>query len=311
MDAPGPEALQEHRHVDALDSCDGLDVVVDQVGEPPQELTSLLDRAAGPTGEGVDRGGHRGVGGEGVPSGEVGQLPIPVEGRADLEGRIRGDPLAAYVVIRGDRKLRDVDARAGQGSGQQGKYRLPALSELMPGPLRDHDPEVVLEAERDIRARLGDRPLDFEAMLAVSNIYRAANAVRNRMEREVLAPESLSWGGFTILFVLWVWGERETAQLADDCGLAKGTLSGMLGTLEKSELVSRERHAEDGRRVLVHLEPEGRDLIERVFPEFNKYEAKFTADLDDEERAELARLLRRVTATADGVPLVADEAPAV
>ena len=181
----------------------------------------------------------------------------------------------------------------------------------MPGPLRDHDPEVVLEAERDIRARLGDRPLDFEAMLAVSNIYRAANAVRNRMEREVLAPENLSWGGFTILFVLWVWGERETAQLADDCGLAKGTLSGMLGTLEKSELVSRERHAEDGRRVLVHLEPEGRDLIERVFPEFNKYEAKFTADLDDEERAELARLLRRVTATADGVPLVADETPAV
>ena len=58
--------------------------------------------------------------------------------------------------------------------------------------------------------------------------------------------------------------------------------------------------------MVVHLEPEGRDLIERVFPEFNKYEAKFTADLDDEERAELARLLRRVTATADGVPLVAD-----
>ena len=165
----------------------------------------------------------------------------------------------------------------------------------------------MLEAERDIRARLGDRPLDFEAMLAVSNIYRAANAVRNRMEREVLAPEGLSWGGFTILFVLWVWGERETAQLAEDCGLAKGTLSGMLGTLEKSELVSRSRHAEDGRRVLVHTRARWpSDLIERVFPEFNQYEAKFTADLDDEERAELARLLRRVTATADGVPLVAD-----
>jgi DNA-binding MarR family transcriptional regulator len=175
----------------------------------------------------------------------------------------------------------------------------------MPRPLIDHDPEVVLEAERDIRARLGDRQLDFDALLAVSNIYRAANAVRNRMEREVLGPEGLSWGGFTILFVLWVWGERETGQLADECGLAKGTLSGMLGTLEKTGLVSRTRHPEDGRRVLVDLEPGGRDLIEKVFPKFNAHETKFTAALDDEERRELARLLRIVTATADDLPLVA------
>jgi DNA-binding MarR family transcriptional regulator len=176
----------------------------------------------------------------------------------------------------------------------------------MPRPLVDHDPEVVLEAERDIRARLGDRQLDFEALLAVSNIYRAANAVRNRMEREVLAPEGLSWGGFTILFVLWVWGERETGELADDCGLAKGTLSGMLGTLEKTGLVSRTRHPDDGRRVIVDLETDGRALIERVFPRFNEHETKFTSRLGRSEQGELARLLRIVTATADDLPLVAD-----
>ena len=176
----------------------------------------------------------------------------------------------------------------------------------MPRPLHDHDDDVVLEAEREIRSRLGDRALDFEAMLAVSNIYRAANAVRNRMEREVLAPANLSWGGFTILFVLWVWGERETGQLAEDCGLAKGTLSGMLTTLEKSGLVERSRHTEDGRRVVVRLLEGGLDTIESVFPEFNRYEAKFIADLDHEERRELARLLRRVTATADGARLIAE-----
>lgn len=174
----------------------------------------------------------------------------------------------------------------------------------MPAPLHDHDEEVVLEAERDIRARLGDRHLDFEAMLAVSNIYRAATAVRNGMEREVLASEGLSWGGFTILFVLWVWGDRETADLAADCGLAKGTLSGMLSTLERDRLVARSRHPDDGRRVVVTLLDPGRELIERIFPEFNRQEAHFTADLDADERRQLARLLRRVTATADGVGLV-------
>ena len=175
----------------------------------------------------------------------------------------------------------------------------------MPIPLSQHGPEELLEAERDIRSRLEGEPFDFEAMLAVSNIYRAATAVRNRMEREVLAPAGLTWGGFTILFVLWVWGERETSELAEECGIAKGTLSGMLSTLEKGGLVARSRHPEDGRRVLVSLLEAGREKIERVFPDFNRREVAFTSALDDSEVHEMARLLRVVTATASGSELVA------
>ncbi|MGD2059908.1 MAG: MarR family winged helix-turn-helix transcriptional regulator [Acidimicrobiia bacterium] len=174
----------------------------------------------------------------------------------------------------------------------------------MPRPLHDHDPEVVLEAERDIQSALGDRPFDFDALLAVSNIYRAATAVRNRMEREVLTPVGLTWGGFTILFVLWVWGDRETGELAEECGVAKGTLSGMVATLERSGLVRRSRHPDDGRKVVVHLEDEGETRMEGLFPVFNSYEARFTSRLDRDERHELARLLRLVTSTADEKPLV-------
>lgn len=172
------------------------------------------------------------------------------------------------------------------------------LPRFMPGRLIDHDPEGLLEAERAIRERLGDHSLDFDALAAVSNIYRAANAIRNRMEKEVLASAGLSWGGFTILFVLWVWGDRETNQLAIDCGVAKGTLSGMLATLERAEMVSRSRHPEDGRKVMVHLERPGRETIETLFPVFNRHEARYTGSLTEEERRELSRLLRKVTATA-------------
>jgi DNA-binding MarR family transcriptional regulator len=168
----------------------------------------------------------------------------------------------------------------------------------MPRPLSAPDPETLLEAERDIRRRLGHQSLDFESLLAISNIYRAAGAVRNRMEKEVLGPVGLTWGGFTILFVLWVWGDRETADLAREASLAKGTLSGMLSTLEKAGHVSRGRHSSDGRKVTVHLETPGKELIERVFPEFNRYESRFTDELDASERLELARLLRIVTTTA-------------
>ena len=90
----------------------------------------------------------------------------------------------------------------------------------------------LVQAERDIRARIGEQELDFAAMAAVSNIYRAANAIRHHMEQKVLADEDLSWAAFTVLFVLWIWGDQQTRHLADEAGVTKGTLTGVLKTLE-------------------------------------------------------------------------------
>lgn len=156
----------------------------------------------------------------------------------------------------------------------------------------------LLDAERDVQAKLGDQSLDFEAMLAISNIYRAAAAVRRRAEREVLAPVALSWGGFTILWVLWVWGEMKTARLAAECDLSKGTLTGMLTTLEKRNLVTRTRLPSDKRQVLVALTSVGVATIEDVFPRFNNFESLMAEGLSADERRELARLLRKVVANA-------------
>ena len=165
----------------------------------------------------------------------------------------------------------------------------------MPGPTQD---ERLLDAERDIRARLGDQPLDFDSLLAISNIFRAAASVRRRAEAGLLAEHDLSWGGFTILWVLWVWGEMEAAQLASECNLAKGTLTGMVSTLERQGHVERNRVAHDRRRVTVTLTPQGLELIEHIFPIFNRYEAEMTTGLSAADKHELARLLRLITLNA-------------
>lgn len=163
------------------------------------------------------------------------------------------------------------------------------------------DPELMLDAERDVLRRLAGQPLDFESLDAVSNIYRAAASVRRKAEREVLADHGLSWGGFTILWVLWVWGEMETSTLAQECGLAKGTLTGMLTTLGKQGLVERSPVAADRRRVLVTMTESGTSTIEQLFPRFNRYEAAMTDGLSSAEKRELARLLRIViTNSSDG-----------
>jgi MarR family transcriptional regulator, organic hydroperoxide resistance regulator len=152
----------------------------------------------------------------------------------------------------------------------------------------------LVQAELDIRSRIGSQPLDFAAMAAVSNIYRAANVVRNHLERQILAGEDLSWAAFTVLFVLWIWGDQQTRHLADEAGVTKGTLTGVLKTLEKRGLTRRRAHDDDGRLVLVSLEPKGAAVIERLFPAFNQGEASVSAALAEQEKEQLASLLRKI-----------------
>ena len=164
----------------------------------------------------------------------------------------------------------------------------------MPRRLAAGSARDLVRAERDIRNRIGDQHLDFAAMAAVSNIYRAANVVRNHMERKVLADEDLSWAAFTVLFVLWIWGDQQTRHLAAEAGVTKGTLTGVLKTLEKRGLARRRAHDDDGRLVLVSLEPTGLGVIERLFPAFNMSEALVSASLTEQEQTQLAALLRKI-----------------
>ena len=156
----------------------------------------------------------------------------------------------------------------------------------------------LLDAERDVQKRLGDQAFDFRSLDAIANIYRAAAAIRRRAEGEVLAPYSLSFGAFTILWVLWIWDDMETSQLAQECNLAKGTLTGMLNTLEKRGLVERHRMEFDMRRMLVCLTADGTATIVEVFPKFNAFEGEMSAGLTAGEKEQLADLLRRVTKNA-------------
>lgn len=149
-----------------------------------------------------------------------------------------------------------------------------------------------LEAEQQIRARLAGRDLDFEAMSVVANIYRAATAIRNRMERTVLASAELSWTAFTTLFVLWIWGDQESRHLAAKAGVTKGTLTGVVRTLETRGLCARHPRDDDRRLVEIRLTPAGREVIEELFPRFNAAETAVTAALDDAGKATLSDGLR-------------------
>ena len=153
-------------------------------------------------------------------------------------------------------------------------------------------PHTLAETERAAESRIAGLELDMESLHVVSNLFRAANAVRNYMERDVLAPADLTWTAFVVMWVTWIWGTAETRVIAEETGVSKATLSGVLTTLEKRDLVTRTKSVEDGRLVLVELTPAGRRLIKRVFPQINAAETKATRLLSEKEAtAEVLRLL--------------------
>jgi DNA-binding MarR family transcriptional regulator len=152
-----------------------------------------------------------------------------------------------------------------------------------------------LEAtEEAVANRLEDLPIDMPAMAAVSNLYRAANALRNHLERSVLSAHDLTWTGWVVLWVVWIWGEIETRHVAAEAGISKGTLTGVQNTLVDRGLVRRTVHPSDGRRVLLSLTPAGVDLMTELFPAFNEQERFVVSDLDERAVLELGRSLRSV-----------------
>ena len=135
-------------------------------------------------------------------------------------------------------------------------------------------------------------------MATLSNIFRVATLFRSYVEREILSQCNLSFSTFTILWITWIRGPQEFKELALDCGVSKGTMTGLIKSLTKNDLVARGQHETDGRRLMIKITPKGRNLVKRVFPKVNQFETHFTSNLKVKEKREVAKLLRIMLNTA-------------
>lgn len=183
---------------------------------------------------------------------------------------------------------------AGQEGDADGRRRYGGSEPRSAGEHR-----TLAETERAVAGRLDGLALDMPAMAVVQNLYRAAGAIRNHLERSVLAPHGLTWTGWVVLWVVWIWDDIEARHVAAEAGISKGTLTGVLATLEARGLLTRRTHPADARRVLVALTDRGEQLMREIFPAFNRQEGVVTAPLAPQERRQLADLLRAVVQGLD------------
>jgi DNA-binding MarR family transcriptional regulator len=161
--------------------------------------------------------------------------------------------------------------------------------------------------ERDIWQRLEGLPIDFEALAVVSNIWRAAQGLKQKMERGLLRENNLTWGSFSTLYIVWIWGPAETREIARLQGITRPTVTSNVSLLERLGWCQRRTSAEDRRLVIVEITPAGRAVIERVFIQFNAGEREIASVLTATERATITRLLRKIVSGLNGAKTASAE----
>jgi DNA-binding MarR family transcriptional regulator len=156
------------------------------------------------------------------------------------------------------------------------------------------DQITLIETERAMRSHVAALELDFEAAHAVSSIYRAANAVRGHVTNVVLRPYDLSWTGFVVLWVVWIWDRLETRKAAEAAAISKATLTGVVKTLETRGLIEKHGRQDDRRLVELQLTPAGTTLMEELYPKFNAVEAQVVAGLSSKRKKDMTTSLRSI-----------------
>jgi len=139
---------------------------------------------------------------------------------------------------------------------------------------------------------LGD-PLAHRALQA---LLRAESSVRRALAVE-LERAGVSAAGFSVLVVLTTAGGTiELRALRRRLGWSKANATEVTLTLQSRGLVRRRRLASDRRAAALDLTAEGRELVDRLFPEHSDRVTTAFSALDEDEKRSFADLCRKLAA---------------
>jgi len=137
--------------------------------------------------------------------------------------------------------------------------------------------------------------MDVEALVELFSIHRIHRRIMTRMDKYFS-----SWGlnstGFWLLFHVISSRDRplSPAELAEECGLARPSMTSALDVLQRRGYVKRQADLQDRRMIRIHMTPTGERFMNEVFPEICQGILRIAFHLKEAERKSLMRLFRKV-----------------
>ena len=137
--------------------------------------------------------------------------------------------------------------------------------------------------------------LDPSALKTCATLLRTGSDLLTAFET-ILGKHGLSQGRFLTLIVLNRTPKKaiNPSTLAEQVGVKRATMTGLLDGLEQKGLVKRLAHQEDRRKISIQLTDTGQNLLDEMLPDYYSRIAKLMKDLAENERESLVTLLRKV-----------------
>jgi len=140
---------------------------------------------------------------------------------------------------------------------------------------------------------------DVPSVLLFGQFHRAHHLLEQAMEKN-LNEVGLSWATFRVLMNL-MRAEQDgpvaglqPSELSERQDISRNTMSALLSSLEKDELIRRELHGEDHRKFLIHLTSRGRELMQAQLAKQFKYVSDCFETMTARDRQQLLDLLTRL-----------------
>ena len=123
---------------------------------------------------------------------------------------------------------------------------------------------------------------------------KVATELENQFD-SFLAPYNLSSGRFTLLYILNDTPEGIIpSELSNRVGVTQATISGLINSMEKAELVRREMHEKDGRSFVIKLTDKGQTLIRELIPQWVPKVSSFWGQFSADERPLVSSILEKM-----------------
>ncbi|RYF59668.1 MAG: MarR family transcriptional regulator [Comamonadaceae bacterium] len=164
---------------------------------------------------------------------------------------------------------------------------------VIPSPSQVGAHEMDALIDRVLAARYSG--IDSKSLRMSTNLKRTLTLLSHRETEAVYDRFDCPEAGSRVLSMLWIFGEMATRDICKLTGVSRQAVSGVLSTLEKRGLVSRERaKGQDRRQHTVCITQSGVELIGPSLIAQNQVHSTFFSVLSADEAEQFGSILSKL-----------------
>ena len=138
---------------------------------------------------------------------------------------------------------------------------------------------------------VGSKPAAGRMALQLVDEFAAFGPCYMKWVRSRLGEGGISYARMRLLGALHSGGPQIMSSISDELGVTRRNVTALVDALEEEGLVQRKPHPTDRRATIIELTEQGFETTNSMYEEHRAAVAALFADLSEEDRGELTRLL--------------------